>query len=89
MKYFLKKIKLKSVFLPHDIVNEIYSYLNQIKNIKNLNKIWYKRLITNDYYYYPNNLKIRCLAHEQTKLDILIKNNAYEIIYNIHNHNLA
>jgi hypothetical protein len=89
MKYFLKKIKLKSGFLPHEIVNEIYSFINQLQNITTLKKIWYKRLITDDYYHYPDCLKIRCLAHEQTKLDILIKNNAYEIIYNIHNHNLS
>lgn len=89
MKYFLIKIKLSNNnFLPIDIVNEIFSYLDLTKNIKNLNKIWYKRLITYDYRLYPKNFKKMCLNNETKKLEILLKNNAYKIIQEIHNHNL-
>ena len=47
MLYFIKKLNL-----PHDINKLIYDYVDYFYEIRNLQKIWYKRLITSDYYYF-------------------------------------
>lgn len=96
MLYFIYKLKL-----PVDVAILIYEYVDNFYEIKNLKKIWYKRLITDDYYYYSklyytrnvNNPKKYSLIHlcfkkEEEKLKILLKNKAYDIIENIHMHNL-
>jgi hypothetical protein len=89
MKYFVKKLNL-----PLEIQDNIYSFLDYIKCIKNLDKIWYKRLINkNDYYYYSRWCAVGlkkdyfinlCLKREEEGLQILIKQQAFEIIKNIH-----
>ena len=89
MKYFVKKLNL-----PLEIQDNIYSFLDYIECIKNLNKIWYKRLINkNDYYYYSKWCAVGlkkdyfinlCLKREEKGLQILIKQQAFEIIKNIH-----
>ena len=96
MHYFIHKLKL-----PIDVTILIYEYVDNFCEIKNLKKIWYKRLITDDYYYYSklyytpdiNNPKKYslihlCLKEEEEKLKILLKNKAYDIIENIHMYNL-
>jgi hypothetical protein len=89
MKYFIKKLNL-----PIEVQNEIYSFINYTECIKTVNKIWYKRLINqNDYYYYSNwgavglkkyyFIKL-CLKREEKVLHILLNQEAYNIIDNIH-----
>ena len=98
MLYFIHKLKL-----PTDVYVLISEQIDNFHEIKNLKKIWYKRLITDDFYYYSklyytrdiiNNNKKKhsliylCLKKEEEQLKILLKNKAYEIIENIHIHNL-
>ena len=93
MKYFVKKLNL-----PLEIQDNIYSFLDYIKCIQNLDKIWYKRLINkNDYYYYSkwysvglaNDYFINlCLKREEKGLNILLNQKAYNIIDNIHQSHL-
>ena len=95
MLYFIKKLNL-----PHDINKLIYEYVDDFYEIRNLKKIWYKRLITSDYYYFSKlyytrgirtkkySLLYLCLEKEEEKLKILLKNKAYDIIENIHLYNL-
>ena len=92
MKYFIKKLNL-----PLEIQDKIYSFLDYTEYIKNLNKIWYKRLISNDYYYYSKYCAIGikkfnfidlCLKREEKGLHILINQKAYNIINNIHQSHL-
>ena len=93
--YFIKNLPL-----PIDIKNQICSYLDYVKEIKYLEKIWYKRLITDDFYYYSKycykchkTKKIVSLMYilfdkEEKQLEILKSNKAYKIIDNIHKNNL-
>ena len=95
MMYFIKNLSL-----PIDIKNHIYSYLDYTKEIKYLEKIWYKRLITDDFYYYSKycfkcyktkkivSLMYILLDKEEKQLEILKSNKAYKIIDNIHKNNL-
>tara|TARA_Y100000022_G_scaffold197932_1_gene207346 strand:+ start:1040 stop:1321 length:282 start_codon:yes stop_codon:yes gene_type:complete len=92
MKYFIKKLKL-----PLEIQDKIYSFLDYTECIKNLNRIWYKRLITRDYYYYSkwcavglkNDYFINlCLKREEKGLHILLNQGAHNIIDNIHQSHL-
>lgn len=95
MLYFIKKLNL-----PNDICKLIYEYVDDFYEIKNLKKIWFKRLITSDYYYFSKlyytrgirpkkySLIYLCLEKEEEKLKILLKNKAYDIIENIHVYNL-
>ena len=95
MLYFIKKLNL-----PHDINKLIYEYIDDFYEIRNLKKIWYKRLITSDYYYFSKlyytrgkrtkkySLIYLCLEKEEEKLKILLKNKAYDIIEDIHLYNL-
>lgn len=92
MKYFIKKLNL-----PLEIQDKIYSFLDYTECIKNLNKIWYKRLISKDYYYYSkyyaigikkNNFINLCLKQEEKGLHILLNQKAYNIINNIHQSHL-
>lgn len=88
MKYFIKKLNL-----PLEIKDEIYSFINYTECIKNLKKIWYKRLITHDYYYYSKWCAVGlkkdyfinlCLKREENGLQILLNQGAVNIIDNIH-----
>ena len=85
MKYIIKKIKL-----PEDLINIIYSFLDIFYGIKNLKKIWYKRLITPDFYYYPQKISFRksLFKKEEAMLNILIKNKVFDMINAIHIRNL-
>jgi|MDTG01.3.fsa_nt_gb hypothetical protein len=83
----IKKI-LNNLKLPFDIINNIYSYADPFYEIKNKNKVWYQRLITKEYVYYPKEHKKLYLKREEKMLRILLDQNAYTIISNIHNHNL-
>lgn len=93
MLYIIKKINL-----PKNVISIIFEYLDNLYSIKNLHDIWFKRLISDDFYYYSRlyyisgkkhvSLVYTCLKEEETKLKILLDNNATEIIYNIHTHNL-
>ena len=80
MKYFIKKLNL-----PLEIQDKIYSFINYTDTIKNLNKIWYKRLITNDYYYCKL-VKLQ-LKKEEQQLKILLNQKEFKIIDNIHKYN--
>ncbi len=84
MKYYLLKLKI----FPMELVDYIYSYVDTLYNIKNVPKIWYKRLITIDYYYYSKRHRRLCLHNEELQLRILKNCKAYHIINNIHRHNL-
>ena len=90
MLYFIKKLSL-----PLEIKEYIFEFIDYTNDIKNKSNIWYKRLITDDYYYYSKlyftnykgkkiSLINNCLEKEEIKLNILIKNKAYKIIQNIH-----
>lgn len=90
MLYFIKKLSL-----PLEIKEYIFEFIDYTNDIKNKPNIWYKRLITDDYYYYSKlyftnykgkkiSLINNCLEKEEIKLNILIKNKAYKIIQNIH-----
>ena len=85
MKYIIKKLKL-----PEDVINIIYSFLDILYEVKNLKKIWYKRLITPDYHYYPQKIQLRkhLFKKEENMLNILIKNNVLDMIDAIHIRNL-
>lgn len=95
MLYFIKKLNL-----PADISKLIYEYVDNFYEIRNLKKIWYKRLITSDYYYFSKlyytrgikpkkySLVYLCLEKEEEKLKILLKNKVYDMIENIHMYNL-
>ena len=85
MKYIIKNINL-----PVDIINHIYSYLNYIHDIKNLNNIWYKRLITPEFIYFSDDLKLKkyFFKKEERMLNILIKNKVFDMINAIHFRNL-
>ena len=85
MKYIFKNVNL-----PLDIINYIYSYLNYIHDIKNLNKIWYKRLITPEFIYFSDDLKFKkyFFKKEERMLNILIKNKVFDMINAIHFRNL-
>ena len=92
MKYFIKKLNL-----PLEIQDKIHSFLDYTECIKNLNKIWYKRLINHDYYYYSKYHAIGikknyfinlCLKREEKGLHILLNQEAYNIIDNIHQSHL-
>lgn len=85
MKYIFKNVNL-----PLDIINYIYSYLNYIHDIKNLNKIWYKRLITPEFIYFSDDLKFKkyFFKKEEKMLNILIKNKVFDMINAIHFRNL-
>lgn len=84
MKYYLLKLKI----FPMELVDYIYSYVNTLDCIKNVPKIWYKRLITIDYYYYSKRHRRLCLYNEELQLRILKNCKAYHIINNIHRSNL-
>ena len=49
------KYIIKNLSLPNDIVDNIYSYLDLLVEIKKKEKIWFKRLITDDFYLYSRN----------------------------------
>ena len=77
--------------LPSEIVNYIYSYLDIYTEIKKKKKIRFKRLIHSDFHIIDHDsqyFKKSYLKHEEKLLEILLKNNAYNIINNIHMHNI-
>lgn len=86
IKYIIKKLPL-----PLDIIDNIYSYVDLLDEIKNIKKVWFKRLITEDFYLYSLDdcpLTKYLLMNEETMLNILLKNNAQNLIRNIHYKNL-
>ena len=85
MKYIIKNINL-----PVDVINHIYSYLNYIHDVKKLNNIWYKRLITPEFIYFSDDLKLKkyFFKKEERMLNILIKNKVFDMINAIHFRNL-
>lgn len=74
--------------MPNDVINNIYSYIDPLYEIKTKKNIWYKRLITKEYKYYPKEFKKIYIKKEEKMLQILLDNRAYTIISNIHNNNL-
>ena len=48
------KYILKNLPLPMDMVNEIYSFIDPLRQIKNLPPIWYKRLIGREFQLYAD-----------------------------------
>ena len=85
MKYIIQKINL-----PLELIEIIYSYLDYLKDIKKINRFWYKRLITPDFYYLDHDLKIKkyLFKKEENMLNILIKNKVFDMINAIHFRNL-
>lgn len=86
MKYILKNLNL-----PIEVIDIIYSYLDYISSIKTLDKIWYKRLITPDFYSYQKEnilFRVYLLKREESMLNILLKNKVYDMIESIHMSNL-
>jgi len=85
MKYIVKKL-----LLPEDIINVIYSFLDIFGDIRNLKKIWYRRLITPDFSYYHQKILFRnyLFKKEERMLSILIKNEVFDMIDAIHIRNL-
>ena len=86
IKYIIKKLPL-----PLDVIDNIYSYIDLLSGIKEQKTIWFKRLITEDFYLYSLDdcsLTKYLLMNEETMLNILLKNNAQNIIRNIHYKNL-
>ena len=85
------KYIIKNLPLPNDIIDNIYSYLDLLVEIKKKEKIWFKRLITDDFYLYSRDdcsLTKYLLIKEEDMLKILLKNNAYNLINNTHKSNL-
>lgn len=86
IKYIIKKLPL-----PLDVIDNIYSYIDLLSGIKEQKTIWFKRLITDDFYLYSLDdclLTKYLLMNEETMLNILLKNNAQNLIRNIHYKNL-
>lgn len=86
IKYIIKKLPL-----PLDVIDNIYSYIDLLSGIKEQKTIWFKRLITEDFYLYSLDdcsLTKYLLMNEETMLKILLKNNAQNLIRNIHYKNL-
>jgi len=85
------KYIIKNLPLPNDIIDNIYSYLDLLIEIKKKDKIWFKRLITDDFYLYSRDdcpLTKFLLIQEEGMLKLLLKNNAYNLINNTHYSNL-
>ena len=77
--------------LPRELVNYIYSYLDILSEIKKEKKIRFKRLIHPDFHIVDHNtlyFKRSYLKHEEKMLKILLKNNQFNIINNIHMQNI-
>ena len=86
IKYIIKQLPL-----PLDVIDNIYSYIDFLSGIKEQKIIWFKRLITDDFYLYSLDdcrLTKYLLMKEETMLKILLKNNAQNLIRNIHYANL-
>ncbi len=82
------KYILRNIPLPLEIINHIYSFIDDKIIIKNLPEIWYKRIISSDYQYYSTNTIRSCLALEERLLKMLIKNKTFNIIHNMHRYNI-
>ena len=86
IKYLIKRLKL-----PLELTNYIYSYLDIYIEIKKEKRFRFKRLIHNDFHIIDHDsqyFKTCYLKHEEKSLEILLKNNAYDIINNIHMYNI-
>jgi len=82
------KYVIDQIGFPKEISDIIYSYVDVLHEIKNLNEVWYKRLISKDIIYYSPNYTNLYLKNEENMLNALLKQKAYTIIRNIHKHNL-
>ena len=85
IKYLIKRIKL-----PIELINIIYSYIDQLSEIKQSKRFRFKRLISKDYFYGFEETMLQkvILKQEEKTLQILLKNKAYNIINNMHMHNM-
>jgi len=85
IKYLIKRIKL-----PIELINIIYSYIDQLSEIKQSKRFRFKRLISKDYFYGFEETMLQkvILKQEEKTLQILLKNKAYNIINNMHNNNI-
>ncbi len=83
------KYILRNLLLPIELINYIYSFIDDKIQIKNLPEIWYKRIISSDYTYFARGSgKYICLSIEERLLNMLIKNNAFNMIHNMHRYNI-
>jgi len=76
--------------LPIELINIIYSYIDQLSEIKQPKRFRFKRLISKDYFYGFEDTMLQkvILKQEEKTLQILLKNKAYNIINNMHNNNM-
>jgi len=79
---------LRDLLLPVELINIIYSFIDDKTHLKNLPTIWYKRMISPDYKYYSKNSIRICLSIEERILDMLIKKKAFNTIHNSHQFNI-
>ena len=84
IKYLLKNIKL-----PFEIIDIIYSFVDTLTEIKIPQKYKFKRLISNDLNYAIDSCFVKyILKAEEKAFQIMLKQNAYHLIDNIHLYNL-
>ena len=79
---------LRHLLLPVELINHIYAFIDDKLQIKNLQEIWYKRIISSDYKYYSKNSIRICLSVEERILNMLIEKKAFNTIHNSHQFNI-
>jgi hypothetical protein len=79
---------LRDLLLPVELINIIYSFIDDKTNIKKLPVIWYKRIISSDYKYYSKYSIRICLSVEERLLNMLIHEKAFNTIHNSHQFNI-
>ena len=83
MKYFLLQLQI-----PIELINYIYYFIEQpyLTSIKNLEKIWYKRLIHKSLKFFSfQKIKIKYqLRQEEQILQSLIHEGAFKLIEDVH-----
>ncbi len=82
------KYILRNLLLPVELINHIYAFIDDKLQIKNLQEIWYKRIISSDYKYYSKNSIRICLYVEERLLNMLIREKAFNTIHNSHQFNI-
>ena len=87
MKYFLLHFKI-----PMDLIDYIYTFIEPIclKDIRNLTKIWYRRLIHENLKFFSfQRIKLKYqLRQEEQILESLIKEKAFKLIEDVHIHTI-
>jgi hypothetical protein len=85
MKYFLLNFKI-----PMELIDYIYIFIEPtvLIEIRNLTKIWYKRLIHENLKLFSfQRIKIKYqLRQEEQVLESLIKEKAFKLIEDVHMH---